>query len=224
MAEYRVFVVGGGYEYIKLLYDLGYSGAKSPDEADFVLFTGGEDVDPQLYGEVALKGTYINPERDRREMVIYKFCKDKTIPMVGVCRGGQFLNVMNGGRLWQHINNHGIAGTHPMLEILPKGSNKKPRLLNVTSTHHQQMIPASTGRILGVGVMDEKGTPISSEKIGAGSEISGKEKTKHPDVEIVLYPKTHCLCFQPHPEYKTAPKELKEYFDELLMEHTIPYC
>ena len=55
--RYRVYVVGGGYEYIRMLFNLGYDGAKGLEDADVVLFTGGEDVNPELYGEVCMAKT-----------------------------------------------------------------------------------------------------------------------------------------------------------------------
>jgi len=69
---------------------------------DLVCFTGGADVSPEFYGEV---NTYslCDPERDEAEMTIYYMALTHGIPMVGICRGGQFLNVMNGGKMIQHV-------------------------------------------------------------------------------------------------------------------------
>jgi hypothetical protein len=204
-----------------MLFALGYSGAKTIDEADFVLFTGGEDVSPDLYGEIKLNKTFSNPIRDQREALIYHHCVETGIPMAGICRGGQFLNVMNKGTLWQDIDGHAIGGSHLMEEILPKGMKRKPRLIPVTSTHHQQMIPGKDVVVVGIGVMSD-GKPISTLKISAGREISGKSKSM-PDYEVLLYPKTRSLCFQPHPEFDSAPKECTDFFDECLDNYILPF-
>jgi carbamoylphosphate synthase small subunit len=214
---YRVLVVDGGYEYIRFLYELGYVGATHPDEADWVLFTGGEDVDPAFYDEPRLQRTFSNPARDQREQVIFNHCVEEGIPMVGICRGGQFLNVMNGGRMWQDVNNHG--GNHQMLIADGK---KKTKMIEVTSTHHQMMIPTKEGKVLGIGVTAD-GKPITTNRIAYGREVSGPMDPKEPDIEVVLYEKTRSLCFQPHPEFDFAPKECKEFFDRSVEEHILPF-
>jgi hypothetical protein len=213
---YSILVVGGGYDYIRLLFLLGYTGAKSLDEADFVLFTGGEDVNPAKYGEKPLRHTFFNAGRDDREEIIYKECLKRGLPMVGICRGGQFLNVMNDGKMWQHVDNHALGGNnHHAMIIAPKKKGDAARVINVTSTHHQQMIPAKSGcKVLAVGV-DGNGEPLCNNKSCYGRDIAGKLKSE-PDYEVLHYPKTKCLCFQPHPEYRSASPELVDYFDELL--------
>lgn len=60
---------------------------KLPEEADLVIFTGGEDVDPSLYNEPRHPRTSSNITRDIREKDIYEYCLDKKIPMLGICRG-----------------------------------------------------------------------------------------------------------------------------------------
>jgi GMP synthase-like glutamine amidotransferase len=216
----KILVVGGGYEYIRYLFQEAYDGATSLEDADVVLFTGGEDVSPTYYDEKKLERTFSNPERDRREKVIYDTAREMGKPMVGICRGGQFLNVMNGGKMWQHIEGHG--GDHLMREILPKKSKRKePRTFMVTSTHHQMMRPAKTGVVLAVGVTPD-GDPICAHREAYGECVDGKDGKEHPDIEVVWYPDTKCLCFQPHPEYQAAPKECKDYFEELMMDLVVP--
>jgi GMP synthase-like glutamine amidotransferase len=216
---YRVMIVGGGYDYIKFFFDDLYHGSRNIDETDIFVFTGGEDVTPSMYGEKALKQTFSNPERDLEEKIIFKQALEKGIPMVGICRGGQFLNVMSGGSLWQHVNNHG--GQHAIKEVLPKGSNKEARSFIVTSTHHQMMIPHKSARVLAVGC-DADGLPLADQRMSYGREFVGKDPKRHPDYEVLWYEKTKCLCFQPHPEFNTAPKACKEYFLELMEEFIHP--
>lgn len=225
MMDYRVLVVGGGWEYIRFLYDHGYKGAKTVDDADFVLFTGGADVSPEFYGEKPIKGVMCDIERDRKEQVIFNLALDKGIPMMGICRGGQFLNIMCGGEMWQHVNNH--AGTdHKLLIYGDKESRleeaRKDRTIVATSTHHQMMRPGEGARILAIGV-NGSGNPLALEKLAYGKELAGSSK-KDPDIEVVFYDKQLCLCFQPHPEYSNASKELKEYFLECVDDLLIPHA
>lgn len=214
----RCYVVGGGYDYIKYMYQLGFQGAKDPDEADILLFTGGEDVSPEFYDENKLECTFTNIDRDRKEKIFYEDAIEKGLPMIGICRGGQFLNVMNGGKMWQDVNNH--TGDHLVEEVQPKGTKASPLRFTATSTHHQMMRPSKDGTVLAVGV-DDKGMPLCDERIAFGQQVEGCSK-KHPDVEVVWYEKTKCLCFQPHPEYNAATKECREYFEGLLDEYILP--
>src|SRR5690606_5736000 len=69
-----------------------------------LVFTGGHDVDPALYGEPVGEYTSCNKKRDILESTIYSCYRN--FPKIGVCRGAQFLTVMNGGGLIQHVNNH----------------------------------------------------------------------------------------------------------------------
>jgi gamma-glutamyl-gamma-aminobutyrate hydrolase PuuD len=212
--RYKCYVVGGGFDYLRLMYQLGCDGAKGLDDADFVLFTGGEDVDPQLYGEVAMAKTYYNSLRDAKEATIYRAALDREIPMVGICRGGQFLNVMNEGKMWQHVNNH--TTPHIMrIEIPPFHKGNKRRTIMVTSTHHQMMIPSDHAVVVGVSYEAfEKHAPGLS-KLGC--------KHDDPDHEVLFYDGTNCLCFQPHPEMKAAKPELVDFFEECLEAFTYPH-
>ena len=209
---FKVYVVGGGYDYIRMMLALGYAGAKGLGDADIILFTGGEDVDPALYGEKALKGTNYNTMRDNKESVIYQEALAAKIPMVGICRGGQFLNVMNGGKMWQHVNNH--CGNHKMTDVLLSAHRGEEVTLEVTSTHHQMMIPnEETALILATAAM-------STSKLSFTSDLSIPKP--HGDVEVVWYENTSCLCFQPHPEFRTAPAECVNFFDECMDNYVIP--
>jgi gamma-glutamyl-gamma-aminobutyrate hydrolase PuuD len=211
----KVYIVGGGFEYIRLMYNLGCDGAKNVDEADMVLFTGGEDVSPQLYGEIPLAKTCYSPQRDEREKAIYEAALARELPMVGICRGGQFLNVMNGGKMWQHVNHHAGRNHPAMVQVPPLNEKtKKPRVISVTSTHHQMMIPAEHGCVLLTALE-------STEKDSAGYAKVGKNQND-PDTESVFYDDTNCLCFQPHPEFTSAPAECVDVFEEFLENFIYP--
>jgi gamma-glutamyl-gamma-aminobutyrate hydrolase PuuD len=200
----RVYVVGGGFEYIRLMFTLGCDGAKGIEDADIVLFTGGEDVNPELYGEAPMPKTNYNRLRDEKEQLIYKAALERELPMVGICRGGQFLNVMNGGKLWQHVVGH--TGNHIARIEVPPFKNNKRRAIEVTSTHHQMMIPTEDAIMLATA-------DSALEKHAPALSHMGK---KDDDVEVVFYKDTSCLCFQPHPEFHSAPPECVDFFEECL--------
>lgn len=71
---------------------------------DGLLFTGGQDVSPALYGEMP-KGTCgeICSARDRMEQVLLHLALERDLPVLGICRGIQFLNAALGGTLYQDL-------------------------------------------------------------------------------------------------------------------------
>lgn len=197
----RVYVVGGGFQYIQMFFNEGFFGSRSVEDADIVCFTGGEDVSPSLYQEAALNTTNFNGERDDYEMDVFVKATCLQKPMVGICRGGQFLNVMNGGKMWQHVNGHAVAAGHPILDV-----ESGEWIKGMTSTHHQMMIPASDALVLALAA--EATYKQSCSKV---------EERKNPDtddVEAVWYSGTRSLCFQPHPEYFEG--SCRNYFFDLL--------
>jgi putative glutamine amidotransferase len=74
------------------------------DALDGILFSGGSDVDPDLYGaETHLETNDVRPERDRAEISLLRAALDRDMPVLAVCRGSQVLNVARGGDLVQHL-------------------------------------------------------------------------------------------------------------------------
>ena len=110
-----VFVLA--YDYTKAIEKAGGIPVMLPfvdnveDYADFYknldgfLFTGGEDISPQLYGEQPIfKSREFDPKRDRFELSLMKLIlNDTSLPVLAICRGMQMLNVACAGSLFQDI-------------------------------------------------------------------------------------------------------------------------
>ena len=108
-----VYVVGRYPEYEEMFTNNGWLVVDNiEDDADLVQFCGGADVSPHLYNEERLETTYVDPERDAYEIAMFKLAFESGCAIAGICRGAQFVHVMNGGRLWQDVNNHGVANGH----------------------------------------------------------------------------------------------------------------
>lgn len=74
------------------------------DAVDAIVFTGGSDIDPELYGEHVHPQTFgISRMRDDAELALLRVALERDMPVLGVCRGIQLLNVGMGGDLLQHV-------------------------------------------------------------------------------------------------------------------------
>ncbi|MPW24859.1 gamma-glutamyl-gamma-aminobutyrate hydrolase family protein [Alkalibaculum sp. M08DMB] len=72
---------------------------------DGIILSGGVDVHPSFYNEEPkIKLGYVDQIRDKFEISLAKHCINKKIPILGICRGMQLLNVVEGGSLYQDIN------------------------------------------------------------------------------------------------------------------------
>ena len=129
---------------------------------DGFLFTGGQDVSPELYGEV-MKPTCgeMCPARDTLERELLRQALERDKPILGICRGIQFLNVALGGTLYQDLpTEHPSEISHSMkppydravhtVRILP-GTPLATLLgkteLGVNSYHHQAIKELAPGLV-----------------------------------------------------------------------------
>ena len=79
---------------------------------DGVLLTGGGDVDPRLYGGDSGKAAQVNRARDDFELALIKVAMEKKLPLLGICRGCQLLNVARGGTLQNLRDKQDLKALH----------------------------------------------------------------------------------------------------------------
>jgi gamma-glutamyl-gamma-aminobutyrate hydrolase PuuD len=176
-------------------------------EAHIVVFTGGADVDPQLYGDVRHYKTSISSARDAIDLDMFNYCVENDLFMVGICRGGQFLNVMLGGSMVQDVSGHATREGHDTYIIDPAGELLPHYKYKATSTHHQMMIPGAKASLYaaaqGIGHKFAKKLPQVNKQAVAWTvtddaiDVLGYSL----EPECVAYIEEGALCFQPHPEY-----------------------
>ena len=74
------------------------------DALDGLIFSGGSDIDPTLYGvDAHPETTGIRPDRDRGELALMQAALERDMPILAVCRGFEVMNVARGGDLIQHL-------------------------------------------------------------------------------------------------------------------------
>jgi putative glutamine amidotransferase len=114
---------------------------------DGLVISGGPDIDPGLYHDPVAGARDIDPGRDRLDLDAFRAAQDRSVPVLGVCRGLQAINVFSGGSLLQHLDGHesaayptGPAEQHPIW--IAEGSRLASivggaEALLVNTYHHQ---------------------------------------------------------------------------------------
>jgi putative glutamine amidotransferase len=149
------------------------------DLIDGLVLVGGADVDPSSYGaepHPLTNGTV--PERDRSELALARRAVEREIPVLGICRGMQLLNVATGGSLRQHVpddvgheehrRNPGSFENSEHEVRLEQGSLAAraagEELHTIKSHHHQGIAEVGEGlRVTGVSVLDDLPEAIETE-------------------------------------------------------------
>jgi gamma-glutamyl-gamma-aminobutyrate hydrolase PuuD len=119
------------------------------DALDGILFSGGADLDPEVYGAKAHPETNgVRPARDRAEIALLEAALARDMPVLAVCRGVQVMNVARGGDLVQHLPD--VVGNESHREVKGTFSEHPVRIEDgsklgavvadrapVKSSHHQ---------------------------------------------------------------------------------------
>lgn len=185
----KVFVVGGSIHYANWIRDVEL--VNNLQKAQIVLFTGGEDVDPSMYGCKKHPSTWSNIARDLKEKEVFESIRPDQL-VISICRGSQYMSALNGGLIVQDVHNHAIWGTHE----ITNGKDK----YQITSTHHQMQYPYN--------LPDEDYDVLywaegRSKGYYEGDKIDPKVIMEKGEPEIVFYHKKgnpKCLAIQGHPE------------------------
>jgi putative glutamine amidotransferase len=167
------------------------------DRLDGLVFSGGPDIDPAVYGQARHPelGPDVDQVADEHELALLAGASERDLPVLAICRGMQALNVSRGGTLHQHLpdrtelgHNGGGASFDPVHPVSVTGGSLLHRItharsLDVNSYHHQAV-----------------------DRIGDGLQVCAVA----PDatIEAVWDPSARfCLGVQWHPEVLTHRPE-----------------
>lgn len=204
--EYHAYVqvlVGGvvrsaqadGWKVARLAADGGTEALLSAtDRADAVVIVGGEDIAPRFYGA---SGGYPHESlhretADAAQLALVHRAIERGLPLLGICRGLQIVNVALGGTLLQDLGDSDhvrrgvpipeVLTTHPVL--LEPGSRVEELLggpvVSVRSAHHQAV-----------------------DVLGEGLQVTGRAPDGH--VEAIEHESAPIVAVQWHPEDPAAP-------------------
>lgn len=167
-----------------------------PEEAldliDGLLLAGGADIDPATYGQQAHPETVETvPERDRFEIALVRAAVERDMPVLGICRGMQLINVAYGGTLLQHLPER--FGHHEHLRVVGTfdGADHDVELVegslaasaageahHATKSHHHQGV----------------------DRLGDGLQITGRSSMDGLPEAIEMPGRRFVLGVQWHPE------------------------
>ena len=160
---------------------------------DGLILTGGGDIHPGRYGEDAHPRTHrVSEPRDAAEMELLGAALDAELPVLGICRGMQLLNVARGGTLCQHLPEEaghtpvaGTFGSHPV-RIAP-GTRLASILgdatdggdgLHVAAAHHQAVDKLGDGLVATAWTEDGVGEAV---ELGADGDPFVLAVQWHPE-------------------------------------------
>lgn len=182
---------------------------KGLDGADCFILWGGTDIHPSFYKQNHHPYNQAGAQPSARDVQEWKWmqeCKEKSIPIIGVCRGAQFLCAFNGGTLYQHIDNH-TGSNHNV-------TTSDGDVFKVTSCHHQMLNLQNIKHEMLAWTTHPRSSVYQEESASVNIKVD-------IEPEIVYFPQNNSLAIQGHPEWADESSEfvlycLQEISDKLL--------
>jgi len=161
-----------------------------------IIFSGGGDLDPAYFAQEPRPNLRrVEPQRDTCELLLAKAAWGRKLPILGICRGMQVVNIALGGSVWQDLSENpytvlqheqNAPYSHPSHKVIFEGGYLRKLAdregLMVNSFHHQAV------NVVGQGLMV---TARATDGIIEAMEASGGNR--------------FCLCLQWHPEWLSGP-------------------
>jgi putative glutamine amidotransferase len=149
--SYTTFFEGLGLSLIPVSNATSRSGWPDSAEVSGLILTGGGDVDPELYSGCMDPELAVSKQRDAVEAKLLNMAIDRKLPVLGICRGMQFINVFFGGKLLQNISGLEGADRHPcpgvhnvrIIDSSLRAHVQDADACSTNSYHRQAVVPAN---------------------------------------------------------------------------------
>jgi putative glutamine amidotransferase len=172
------------------------------DTADGVVITGGHDIDPVLYAAAPEVTPMYDPERDALESAVIDRALARGLPLLGICRGAQLLNVRLGGNLFQELRSR-RKHTSDRWTIFPLKT-----LCIEPSTELQRLMGSDRARI---NSLHNQGI----DRLGEGLIVAGRDLDGI--IQAVEAPtRSYLRGVQWHPEFLLYNRGQRQLFSSLV--------
>ena len=184
------------------------------DLIDGLVLTGGADIDPAAYGQETHPETVDTvPERDAFEIALVNAAIERELPVLGICRGMQLINVALGGTLRQHLPEHFGHGEHRRV------------IGSFEGAEHDVLLSAGTLAARAAGETEHETRSHHHQgidRLGEGLVVSGRSTLDELPEAIELSPPTDgtpptrrfVLGVQWHPEADPASRVIEAFVAE----------
>ena len=206
-----VLMTGGVPVVIPLMYDDAEM-IELLNSLDGIIFTGGEDFDPAFYNERAIPQMgRINAPRDKFDLTLVRLAAERSIPILGICRGMQLINIAFGGSLYQDLpaqysdksirHRQSQASTEATHQVIIEDNTffadiVKESTLMVNSAHHQ-----------------------AAKDVAKGFRVAGRSTDKVVEVIEKIDDDSWILGVQFHPEMRvTRDNAMRRIFQRFIEE------
>lgn len=171
------------------------------DRVDGLVITGGGDFDPARYGAENTHSVGIEPEADQRDLALARFAQERQLPVLGICRGLQAVNIALGGTLHQEVN--GSSEDHPALADTPDERNTHRHAVHFDPESRLTRIYGATERK--VNSLHHQGVA----RLGSGLKVAGTTSDGGVEALEAADPDWPLMAVQWHPEMLDDPAETR---------------
>lgn len=186
------------------------------ERIDGLLLSGGADIEARYFGESNLKGlTDIIPERDTYDFLLLKIASDRQLPIFGICRGMQLMNVAFGGSLWQDI-----PSQYPINTVTHNVLTDKEKPVHGVKIENDSVLSVISG-CAETGVNSRHHQAV--KQIAPGFRVSATA-TDGIIEAIEAFPLYRMLGVQWHPENMATDgdnKQMQQFFRRLVDEASL---
>jgi putative glutamine amidotransferase len=203
--------MGVSAEELVLLSAADRNRAKAED-FDGILFTGGEDVDPSFYDETKKYPSVVTDRaRDEFELALLRAAREQQLPVLGICRGMQMINVGFGGSLYQDLKRDPYSETGLRMEHRQAG-NRGESTHAVTLTDPESFLGAAFRGSCRVNSLHHQAV----RRVGRGLKVTAYSEDGLPEAleDASDYP--FLVAVQWHPEEMADQPEQRKLFEAFL--------
>lgn len=158
-----------------------------PERCAGLILTGGEDVEPALYGDENRACFGVDPERDRAELRLIEAYLQAGKPILGICRGHQVLNVYFGGSLTQHLP---TAETHMPTREGDRVHDTRAEAGSFPARLYGEVFPVNSAHHQGIRRLAPGLEAVQWTEDGV---IEAFRHTRYPVFSVQWHPERMCL-------------------------------